>query len=106
VGSFRWSENLDHNNGPEPPAVQYRGDLGGVQHLGQRVRRADQRHRRLPRRRVANPRGTGLRSTSLHNTSHPNNPDTDDNRRLIVRADKPASPSDNRTTLPSPRGKR
>ena len=37
-------------------------------------------------------------------TPQPNSPETVESRRLIVREDNPDSPSDNRTTRPSPRG--
>ena len=39
-------------------------------------------------------------------SNHENNPDTVESRRWIVRDDNPASPSDRRSTLPSPRGRR
>jgi hypothetical protein len=74
------------------------GNMRGVRTSGTPLRR--------PRRRVDNPRGTGLALTTPTILNHPKNPDTVATRRLIVRADKPASPSASRTTLPSPRGRR
>ncbi len=53
--------------------------------------------------RFDKPRGTGFASTSPHANKNPNRPEIDDNRRWIVRADNPDSPSANRTTLRSPR---
>ena len=53
--------------------------------------------------RFDKPRGTGFVSTSPHANKNPNNPEIDDKRRWIVRADSPDSPSANRTTRRSPR---
>jgi hypothetical protein len=57
-------------------------------------------------RRVAIPRGTGLDDISPHNTNQLNNPDITANRRRIVRAANPDSPSAKRTTRPSARPRR
>jgi hypothetical protein len=58
-----------------------------------------------PWRRVDNPRGTGLIHTvvSPHAIKYAYNPEIDDNRRAIVRADNPDSRSASRTTDRSPR---
>jgi hypothetical protein len=74
------------------------GNVRGVRTSGRALRR--------PRRRVDNPRGTGVALTAPMIVNQPKNPDTVATRRLIVRADRPASPSARRTTLPSPRGRR
>jgi hypothetical protein len=58
-----------------------------------------------PHGRVDSPRGTGFAFTSPTVSSHENNPNTLDSRRLIVCADNPASPSASRTTA-SARGRR
>ena len=58
-----------------------------------------------PRRRVDNPRGTGFAATGVSPRAirYAYNPEIDDNRRAIVRADKPDSRSEMRTTVRSPR---
>jgi hypothetical protein len=68
------------------------------------VRKTGTERPRPPPRRVAIPPGTGFTSTpaSPRNLKYSNNPEIDARRRLIVRADSPASPSSNRTT-PRPR---
>ena len=53
--------------------------------------------------RFDKPRGTGFASTSPHATKNAYRPEIDDNRRWIVRADMPDSPSPRRTTERSPR---
>ena len=53
-------------------------------------------------RRVGNPAGTGFASTSPLATRNAYIDDNDDNRRLIVRADNPDSPSTSRITFGSP----
>ena len=53
-------------------------------------------------RRVDKPLGTGFAATSPLATRNENMLDNDDNRRWIVRADNPDSPSERRTTVGSP----
>ena len=58
-----------------------------------------------PCRRVGKPRGTGFTTTGVSPRAikYAHNPEIDDNRRAIVRADTPDSRSANRTTDRSPR---
>jgi hypothetical protein len=56
--------------------------------------------------RVDNPWGTGLFRTTPRMTRYSNSPVTEASRRLMVRADSPASPSSIRTTVAPRRGRR
>ena len=57
-------------------------------------------------RRVDNPCGTGFLATTPRMIRYSNRPLTEARRRLIVRADNPASPSSIRTTDTPRRGRR
>ena len=54
--------------------------------------------------RVDNPCGTGFLETAPRTIRYSNRPVTEASRRLIVRADRPASPSSIRTTFAPRRG--
>ena len=56
--------------------------------------------------RVANPRGTGFFATTPRMIRYSYSPVIEASRRLMVRADRPASPSSMRTTVAPRRGSR
>ena len=92
---------LDHR--PVPPMTQRAQqcvDLDRRQDLGQRPRRSDQRHAATASVAAStNPAAPGSPSSRRTTPDSEYRPDTDDSRRLIVRADNPDSPSTRRTTV-------